>query len=231
MDYKIRYISDKNIKKYFNETAFQSIRFPSYPIKIKDLINGEIGIIYNTRYVAIGKKKYCEYCNKVMIKPPEYTYKRWAISRFCSHICAARIIHKGQKPWCTGKKLSEEHKKKLSIAHKGKHYSRKTEIKKGQRLSPKTEFKKGNIPWNWKGDDVGYGALHKWVSNKLGKAIKCERCGIEDKKCSCCGQYKNNIHWANISGKYKRELNDWQQMCINCHSDYDYKLGRRKHNV
>lgn len=27
--------------------------------------------------------------------------------------------HKGQIPWCTGKKLSEEHKKNLSLSHKG----------------------------------------------------------------------------------------------------------------
>lgn len=53
---------------------------------------------------------------------------------------------------------TKEHKEKLSLARKGKHFSSKTEIKKGQRLSPVTEFKKGHIPWNKGkiGIQVGY---------------------------------------------------------------------------
>lgn len=41
---------------------------------------------------------------------------------------------KNGKPWINGKKMSKQHCKKLSIAHKG--------------ITPKTAFKKGNIPWN-----------------------------------------------------------------------------------
>lgn len=78
-------------------------------------------------------------------------------------------------------------------------------------------FKKGLIPWNWKGDDVGYDALHRWVSNKLGKPTKCEHCGKD-------GLIKYNIHWSNKSGEYKRDLLDWQRLCAKCHKNYDLCL-------
>jgi hypothetical protein len=77
---------------------------------------------------------------------------------------------KGMKPmkYWLGKKMSDEHKKKIGEAHKGKkkppfssewrikqsnshkgqHSSPLTEFKKGERVSISTEFKKGMIPWN-----------------------------------------------------------------------------------
>lgn len=84
------------------------------------------------------------------------------------------------------------------------------------------QFQKGQEPWNkglhpeyvqgenhhkWKGDNVGYGALHDWVVQRLGKA-------------SFCSNDKNHeapvYHWANISGEYKRDLNDWHSLCPSC---------------
>ncbi len=32
---------------------------------------------------------------------------------------------------------------------------------------------------------------------------------------------KKMIHWANISHKYKRDLDDWIEMCVPCHKAYD----------
>jgi len=79
-----------------------------------------------------------------------------------------------------------------------------------------TEFKKGhglkeeNV--NWKGDKVGYHALHSWVNRKLGKPNKCEICGTETAK---------NYEWANKNHKYKRDLNDWIRLCRFCHRKFD----------
>ena len=81
---------------------------------------------------------------------------------------------------------------------------------KGKRC-PKTTGEKNP---NWKGGDAGYDALHKWVYRHKGKPQKCESCGSSDK-----GVY----HWANKSGKYRRNLNDWKRLCASCHRLEDNK--------
>ena len=85
---------------------------------------------------------------------------------------------------------------------------------KGFRASPATEFKKGCVPANFKGDAVGYGGLHSWVRRNLGPATKCCHCGKQGR-----------MHWANISWEYKREKDDWMQLCPKCHQRYDRAGG------
>lgn len=69
---------------------------------------------------------------------------------------------------------------------------------------------KRNIPEekhsSWKGNNVGYGALHDWVRKHKGKATKCEKCKKETK-----------CHWHNVDGKYNRNLNDFISLCPSCH--------------
>lgn len=65
---------------------------------------------------------------------------------------------------------------------------------------------------NWKGDKIGYFALHSWVTRKLGKPSKCEHCGDTSER---------KYHWANISKMYKRDLSDWVRLCIPCHMKFD----------
>lgn len=89
------------------------------------------------------------------------------------------------------------------------------------------QFKKGEKTWNygipglkdenspsWKGSNVGYHGLHKWVQSKLGKPDTCEYCGKS-------GLYGKQIHWANKSHHYKRDLSDWLRLCASCHLAYD----------
>lgn len=74
---------------------------------------------------------------------------------------------------------------------------------------------------NWKGDDVGYAALHNWVERRLGKPSKCNQCGTEDAAC---------FDWANKSGKYLRDLSDWERLCRSCHMKSDgrgFKKGNK----
>lgn len=100
----------------------------------------------------------------------------------------------------------------------------------GIHLSPKSEFRKGHIPWNkglpeymhnhWKGDLVGYDGIHSWVEKHLGKPRVCEMC-----KTTLSRVYQ----WSNKSGDYRRDLSDWQRLCVKCHTRYDYeKFGARK---
>lgn len=93
-------------------------------------------------------------------------------------------------------------------------------MKKGSTIGENTRFKKGerrgfrNV--NWKGKDVGYSALHQWVTANYGKPTFCEEC-----KTSTRQMY----HWANLSGSYLRDRDDWKRLCVSCHKFYD--LGRK----
>ena len=60
---------------------------------------------------------------------------------------------------------------------------------------------------NWRGDDISYRGIHKWVERQLGKAIKCVKNPSHK---------STRYHWANVSGKYKRDLNDFRQLCPSC---------------
>lgn len=76
-----------------------------------------------------------------------------------------------------------------------------------------------------------YNRLHKWVQENLGKANKCE-----NTKCVYPKKRKNNetllkvkkYDWANISGKYKKELTDYKSLCRSCHMKMDYTEEKRK---
>ncbi len=69
---------------------------------------------------------------------------------------------------------------------------------------------RGNNNPNWKGNSVGYFALHTWIYRTLGKPTKCLLC-----------KSVNGIQWANISHKYKRKISDWISLCYVCHRRYD----------
>lgn len=118
-----------------------------------------------------------------------------------------------------GKTFSEEHRRKLSEAKKGKHISPQTEFQKG--LSPWNKgilgYKKGSQNGMWKGDRVGYYALHSWIRRNFGKPEKCQNC-----------KSIQNIQWCNISGNYTREKTDWMKMCVPCHRMFDKGFSRAK---
>ena len=147
------------------------------------------------------------------------------------------VIKKGHIPWnkglhvannnvfCKGNNLgvankgkpkSKLHKKKLRIAHLGKKASDKTKKLMSKQRS-------GENGYQWKGDEVGYFALHNWVRRERGKAEYCEHCGKE----STISKYgRNNIQWANKSHKYLRKKTDWISLCISCHKKYDRDYKR-----
>ncbi len=63
---------------------------------------------------------------------------------------------------------------------------------------------------NWKGNKAGYHAIHLWIKRNYGKAKVCIKCKSTE-----------NVEWANISGKYKRDILDYIQLCKACHCKYD----------
>lgn len=70
-----------------------------------------------------------------------------------------------------------------------------------------------------KGENASYSAIHTWVKGVFGKATHCENCGAKH----IPKGKKRFFEWANISGKYKRDITDWWQLCIICHRGFDKK--------
>ena len=119
----------------------------------------------------------------------------------------------GKIPWNKGLKVDRE--KYPTMGAFGK---RTLEQKK--RIS---DGHKGQKAWNkgtgeWTGTDNEYRLLHKWVERRLGKPMCCDFC-----KKTNLGMY----HWANKSGKYKKEITDWLRLCQKCHAEYDNKRRSR----
>ena len=80
--------------------------------------------------------------------------------------------------------------------------------KRNRRCRPcfkKARAREGNP--NWKGDVVKYTGLHAWIKRNKPKPEFCETCHI-NKVYDC----------ANISGEYKRDINDFTWLCRSCHS-------------
>lgn len=75
------------------------------------------------------------------------------------------------------------------------------------------QFLKGKFKeksYAWKGEEVGYVALH----TRMRKDIK------KPKLCIFCKQ-KPPEQIANISQKYKKTVDDWMWLCEQCHHRYD----------
>ena len=143
------------------------------------------------------------------------------------HSCAAKFVtDKISKGWFKkghklglGRKMSEATKKKISILTKGKHNSPNTEFKKGYIPYLKTHPEaaaKGINHHKWKGDKVGYFPLHDWVKRQAGKPSKCVN-----------GHIAKRYVWANISGEYRRDINDWHELCDSCNFKDGVKINER----
>jgi hypothetical protein len=143
--------------------------------------------------------------------------------------------------------LSEEHKRNISEALKGKknpmygkHYFHTEEWKKemSNRISGKgnplygkphtdehkrkiSESKKGKYNYNirnekhplWKGEEASIVAIHTWVRLRKHKPEACEMCNNFEPK-----------HLSNVTGEYKRDVNDFQWLCRSCHMMYDNQI-------
>jgi hypothetical protein len=127
------------------------------------------------------------------------------------------------------RKISEETRSRLSASHIGQ-----VPWNKGMRgFKHSGSFQKGHVDFvpiesrtaagekmsnekhpGWKGDRVGYAALHIWVARHKEKPKRCEHCGKD-------GLTGRKIQWANKSKKYLRDLSDWIPLCVKCHFLFD----------
>ena len=74
---------------------------------------------------------------------------------------------------------------------------------------------KGALNAQWKGNDVKYGALHDYIKYYFKKTSFCASCKTSPPFDVC-----------NISGKYNRDLSDWEWLCRKCHMIKDGRLKK-----
>ena len=146
-----------------------------------------------------------------------------------------------------GSKMSEESKEKMRLARKGKKkphagvpHSEETRRKMsktrlGVRRSEEakkniSEAKKGSKNGTWKGDEVSYSGLHRWIRRNLGKANRCDNPKCVYPRLSALGKMMlapKRFHWANKSGKYLRDISDWWQLCQSCNARDGVRISER----
>src|SRR5258708_6997288 len=88
------------------------------------------------------------------------------IKAYGSNYLPMRFV-KGHQKGRLGKYLSELSKNKISFMNKGRSAWNK---------GTSNLWCKGNKHYNWKGENVGYSAVHSWIRRKYGNANKCQEC-------------------------------------------------------
>lgn len=116
-------------------------------------------------------------------------------------------------PWNKGKKLTNESTRyKMRMAKLG--------IKRAVWVRKKlSKYWTGKVcPWrslpddknpNWKGDLISISGLHFWIKRKLGVAKTCSN--------KYCPRLSTKFAWANRSRLYRRNINDFTNLCYQCH--------------
>lgn len=143
--------------------------------------------------------------------------------------------HKAKKAQALrGRHFSLEHRQKLKENHvgfTGKHLNEKQKAainKTGFKHSEESKIKmrESHLGKNtgedhalWKGDEVGYHALHHWVTRNKGNPRKCELCGTLQAK---------KYEWASKTHEYKRDLDEFIRLCTSCHRKYDIRNNNYK---
>lgn len=73
-----------------------------------------------------------------------------------------------------------------------------------------SEANSGSNHPQWKGDKAGYQAIHIWIRKHLKRKGECARCNRH-----------GYTEFANISGEYLRDVDDYIELCRTCHKEFD----------
>ncbi len=107
-----------------------------------------------------------------------------------------------RKPGATHKPHSEETKRKIGLKSKGRKMSAEARLKM-------SAWQKGKF----RTEKPTYGTKHWRVYQVKGKATSCS-----SNNCPCDS---TTFDWANVSGQYLDDPNDYISLCRKCHYAYD----------
>ena len=165
------------------------------------------GRVFSTEHIAklMGVKIYknCLLCDKIIVTTPSHKTKK-----FCSESCQYESYRKTIIKRClhcdaSYKTIPAQADRRAYCSHK---------------CSMTARTSKGIDHPNWKGDNASYRSVHIGIQSKLGKA---SHCSINSNHVSTV------YHWANISGEYKRDCNDWRSLCPKCNHNDGVKINER----
>ena len=169
------------------------------------MIEGHVKVMY------MLYTKTCQECKIEFVKHSDWKKKYWEKRIFCLRKCYQAA---NDKKW---EQIICKFCKKSFSALKN---DRRTYCSASCR-SKDGNFGASEKHQNWKGDEVGYWGVHKWIARNWGNSTKCEKCGRDALK-------GRQINWANKTGKYLRDRNDWLRLCRLCHARFD-KFGFLAH--
>ncbi len=117
---------------------------------------------------------------------------------------------------CGKEKSKKKCKRCISCSAKAKNWDKIFTKERNEKVALSKLGEKNPM---WKGDKVGCASLHAWIKRHKPKPKFCEIC-------------KKNKPYdlANISEKYKRDINDFEWICRNCHMKKDGRLKKLHNN-
>lgn len=149
--------------------------------------------------------------------------RKTGVYRLCAHcgkefyVIKSHSLIPGRSKYCSRSCCSKAH---VHLLHERRRDSYK-EAGRRQLAKLATRVKVDETAHSqWKGDAVGYKALHDWLRKHHGRPNLCEVCGTTDPN--------KNYEWANLSHEYRRDRKDFKRMCISCHRRHDWATVRKK---
>lgn len=192
----------------------------------------------------INKIKICLICGKSYSPRKGVSYRQWSKSFWCSRKCHSEFS--------IGRKLTDEHKKKIGISNLGRIVSEETKYKismqnKGRKPSVNTLDKlrlshigqkawnkgkksqlSGDMHWNWKGGiSKGYKSGYYSFEYKNWRRACMERDNYSCQECGFKGYL--TVHHIKSFAYYpelRYELTNGTTLCELCHSKTDNYKGR-----
>ena len=193
--------------------------------------------------------KNCQNCNKEFSVPLS-EIKR-GNGKFCSHKCVADLHLKGLAGNRKGAKTSEEHKRKIGLANKGRQYtlSKKWKVKnsvnmgqfwKGKEFSEEHRAKMGLMGEKnpmWKGGITPVNIqirqspeMRSWRKAVFGRDnYTCQACWAKNGNGKKIVLNADHIKPFSLFPDLRFDLNNGRTLCLGCHKKtdtYSYKLKK-----